>query len=62
MSFVVVGHCPHCGAPIYSPSSWHGVVPPPATHSCACAPAARFVTVTSTHPTVDNDDTAGTPR
>ena len=25
----IVGHCPHCGAPIYVLTVWHGVTPPP---------------------------------
>ena len=36
MSYTTVGHCPRCGAPIYSPMIWHGITPPPAQYSCAC--------------------------
>jgi hypothetical protein len=32
----IVGHCPHCGAPIYSPTVWHGVIPPAVIYSCNC--------------------------
>jgi len=28
--------CPKCGAPIYLPSVWHGITPPPQTPSCNC--------------------------
>lgn len=31
-----VGSCPKCGAPIYSPSVWHGITPPPVTYTCSC--------------------------
>lgn len=36
MSYVVAGYCPHCGAPLYVPSAWWGITPPPVTYSCAC--------------------------
>lgn len=36
MSFIQVGTCPKCGAPIYSPSMWHGITPPPANYTCSC--------------------------
>jgi hypothetical protein len=32
----MVGHCPRCGAPIYVPTVWHGITPPPNTYSCYC--------------------------
>ncbi len=34
----IVGHCPHCGAPIYSPASWaSGTSLPPSIHfTCDC--------------------------
>lgn len=32
----IVGHCPVCGAPIYSPTVWHGINPPPPTYTCYC--------------------------
>jgi hypothetical protein len=34
----VVSHCPHCGAPIYAPTAWWGIGPPPSTHTCGCIP------------------------
>jgi hypothetical protein len=38
MSHTIVGHCPRCGAPIYTPSVWFGINPPPAVWTCACFP------------------------
>ena len=38
MSYVQVGSCPQCGAPIYQPSVWWGILPPPNTYSCNCMP------------------------
>ena len=32
----VTGYCPRCGAPIYVPSVWHGIIPPPSQYSCGC--------------------------
>lgn len=32
----IVGHCPHCGAPIYGPPNWQGVFPPPPAYTCDC--------------------------
>lgn len=34
--YEIVGHCPKCGAPIYAPSMWHGIIPPPSQYSCNC--------------------------
>lgn len=51
MSYTVVGACPRCGAPIYSASFYHSVLPPPPIYTCACfAIQAATVTVTSTMP------------
>ena len=33
---VASSSCPHCGAPIFLQSPWHGVVPPPAQYTCSC--------------------------
>ena len=46
MSYTQVGACPQCGAPIYQPSVWMGILPPPNTYSCGCSP--RQQTITST--------------
>lgn len=32
-----IGACPQCGAPIYVPTMWHGIYPPPPMYSCDCA-------------------------
>lgn len=47
-----VGACPKCGAPIYAPSVWHGVLPPPPHHSCGCngGLTTSFTTSTDTTP------------
>lgn len=34
--WTIVSHCPKCGAPIYVPMIWHGVIPPPPEYSCTC--------------------------
>lgn len=44
---IQVGSCEKCGAPIYSPSDWNGVIPPPASFTCNCGVSAtgspRFI-------------------
>jgi hypothetical protein len=46
----IVGHCPKCGAPIYAPTVWHGITPPPSTYSCSCfSPAQKTVYGTTTN-------------
>ena len=46
----IIGHCPRCGSPIWSPTIWHGVIPPPAQHSCDCfPPRGRVITTTTTN-------------
>lgn len=56
--FSISGHCPHCGAPIYTPMIWQGIIPPPPTYSCNCVPkpnypytnsVADFPDLTTTH-------------
>lgn len=47
MSYAVVGHCPKCGAPIYVPSVWISITPPPNTYSCNCIPQPQIRTSTS---------------
>ena len=32
----VVSNCPSCGAPIYVPSVWGGITPPPPSFTCTC--------------------------
>ena len=43
----IVGHCPKCGAPIYTETVWHGITPPPNYYSCACVPQPKTITTTS---------------
>lgn len=48
--FTIVGNCPQCGSPLYIPSVWHGITPPPTTRSCWCpvrTPSPVTVTVTN---------------
>lgn len=47
MSFSTVGACSKCGAPIYAPSMWMGITPPPSSHSCSCFAQVTTVTTTS---------------
>jgi len=34
--YTVAGTCPKCGAPIYVPSNWNAVTPPPTEYTCSC--------------------------
>ena len=45
--YTQVGTCPRCGAPIYSPSVWMSILPPPSIPSCSCFPQAQTVTYTT---------------
>lgn len=42
------GACPRCGAHIFVPTVWHGVIPPAAHHSCSCNWARSRTWTTST--------------
>lgn len=49
MGQTVVGSCPRCGAPIYSPTFYWSVTPPPITKTCSCFPeTTRTITTNST--------------
>jgi hypothetical protein len=48
-TYTTVGNCPKCGAPIYVPTVWHGILPPPNMYSCGCFPSARTMTETHTN-------------
>ena len=54
MNYSIVGHCPHCGSPVYGPES----IPPhhyskaPVVRGCSCPPH-------QTHPTPSSDGHAG---
>ena len=45
--WVEVGHCPKCGAPMYSPLVWMGVTPPPVYRTCNCFEHATKVVYTT---------------
>ena len=47
MSFLQVGNCPKCSAPLWVPIHWHAVTPPPVTYSCSCNGIPGTVTITS---------------
>jgi len=51
---ITVGFCPHCGAPIYAPSVWHGITPPPSTYSCMCSNGNTSVGIVTTSSTAPN--------
>ena len=36
MTYSKISSCPHCGAPIYAPTIWNSITPPPITYSCNC--------------------------
>ncbi len=52
------GSCPKCGAPIYVPTVWHGVTPPPPRYTCNCNPQTYSVTTnnTSNQSSIDDKD------
>ena len=45
--YTIVGYCPKCGAPIYSPTVWFAITPPPTMYPCGCFSQNKN-TVTST--------------
>jgi len=47
--YTVVGHCPKCGAPIYTQTMWLGIYPPPPIYSCSCVPHNEGITTTHTN-------------
>jgi len=51
--FTVVGHCPHCGAPIYTSGVWMGVTPPPNYYSCNCRLNGLYVKIVPSENTAD---------
>jgi len=44
----ITGCCPKCGAPIYAPSVWQGITPPPITYTCMCYHATTIGYATTT--------------
>lgn len=45
-----VGSCPQCGAPIYVPTVYHSIMPPPNHFTCNCVSRPVTVTTTNTNP------------
>ena len=31
-----IGNCPRCGAPMYQPTAYWSIIPPPVTRTCSC--------------------------
>jgi hypothetical protein len=53
----VVGNCSRCGAPIYAPTVWYGITPPPSQPTCNCFYANLIYTpTTTTSPTWTDKD------
>lgn len=42
-----VGNCPKCGAPIYSPSVYHSISPPPPEYTCNCNATSVMIRYTT---------------
>ena len=53
------GACPKCGSPIYSPSSWMSITPPPSYHTCGCFVTAPIQTTITTNTTTTTGGTSG---
>jgi len=47
----IVSNCPKCGAPIYVPTIWHGIIPPPNEYTCGCVKQPKIITTTGTKST-----------
>ena len=50
-----VGECPRCGAPIYTETFYHSILPPGNRYSCSCFPQPREMTTTGTQGTARID-------
>lgn len=46
--YTIVGACPRCGAPVYAPSVYHSILPPPSYPSCNCAVRQQITISTGT--------------
>ena len=49
MGYTQVGTCSKCGAPIYCPTTWWSILPPPSHHSCNCFPKIQTITTNNTN-------------
>ena len=55
INMAIVGHCPHCGAPVWGPINWMGELPPAVYHACEC----RHLSAAMGRPTiVETEDEA----
>jgi len=34
--YTQISSCPKCGAPLYTPTHWNSIIPPPIHYSCNC--------------------------
>jgi len=48
MTKIKTGECRMCGAPIYVPSIWYGINPPPIEHTCGCKGTETVTTAQTT--------------
>jgi hypothetical protein len=44
----IVGSCPKCGAPIYSPTVWMSILPPPPIYTCNCVASGNSTIISNT--------------
>lgn len=51
MSYVSVGSCPKCGAPIYAESPYWSTLPPTSVHTCNCASPMNYTITYTTNTT-----------
>lgn len=49
--YTIVGSCPKCGSPVYTPTMWNSVLPPPSMYSCGCRGEQNYY-VTTTNTTI----------
>lgn len=51
MGHTQVGSCPRCGSPIYAPTFYWSILPPPTTKTCSCFPEPRTIITNTTNQT-----------
>ena len=45
--YTSVGTCPTCGAPIWTPTNWMSITPPPIQYSCDCHQSKTHIYTTT---------------
>ncbi len=58
--YSIASHCMRCGAPIYVPTMWHSISPPPPSFTCSCFPQPTVVTTNNTSVTISPGDVKAT--